>query len=158
MKITRAHYDYWVSKSCRPSFYNPAWGRSVNIHNLIPRAEFPNEYQASDLLAILKTIRRRSWDLQEALHDMFRNPRSVVNPARRRAFCRKWLVALGELPRDRKQCRLEHAAIACQPILTEKERDRLYELYLCLHPDDTSIRPTPTVWEHQKRVVKEILS
>jgi len=101
MKITQSHLVYWQAKKAG----SPKWASSLkkpdnmpSIHALInsqAKDARDRDYVAQNTLAILTSTRKRG-QMIEWLEKMAKNPRTVINPKRRAAYCQKWLAKIGK--------------------------------------------------------------
>ena len=94
MKITKEHYDFWVHKSTNPPKLFDGLTSKPSIHKLInTNADIKFDSQLHNTLLILSSARGRG-RLLLALEEMATSPKTVINPKRRAANCKKWLTRM----------------------------------------------------------------
>lgn len=99
MRLTKVHVDYWRFKKANPRFAKFVCHNSVaapvdindcvNSHSHFVR-EPDGERAASNLLNLLKMVRKRTGSLVPYLDKITKDPGTVISPQRRSAFAKKW--------------------------------------------------------------------
>lgn len=96
MKIKRVHYNFWVQKKAKVSWFDNS--NIVRIDQLIPDAnpEIDSSYVAQNLISILKSYRRQKKNLLLELLRIYKNPGTIIKPEKRRAYALKWAKRIQE--------------------------------------------------------------
>jgi hypothetical protein len=97
MIVTHTHLEYWKNHQRRPSWFDLIERKPkclINVNHCVnAHAEIKvtdNELAASNLLNILRILRKRSKSLLKHLDEMSIDPGTVISPERRSAYCKKW--------------------------------------------------------------------
>lgn len=94
MKIKRAHYNFWVQKKAKVSWFDSS--DIVRIDQLIPDADPKTDqhFTAHNLIALLKSYRRQKKDLLVELLRIAKNPGTIIQPQKRSSYALKWAKRL----------------------------------------------------------------
>ena len=95
MRITQTHLTFFVRRKhpTLAAMIRKTLQPSVTIHECInAHANLRAEYlSASNLVNLVLMARKRGEsDLANYLHQLSRNPGTIINPQRRAAFAKKW--------------------------------------------------------------------
>lgn len=96
MRVTASHRDLWLYRA-GPKWARESMERKPNIDGMISakgRRRPPSyEMDASNLLAILSLARKRG-ALIKSMEEMAAHAGTMIRPARRSAYCKKWLAKI----------------------------------------------------------------
>jgi hypothetical protein len=79
----------------RPTYYEPTAEIDIVVNAHAGIRHTNGEVAVHNLLAILRSKRRRGAHVDIALARIAENPECVIHPEKRAAFARKWLQRLG---------------------------------------------------------------
>jgi hypothetical protein len=100
MKLTQTHVNFWHAHLQQPRWIaimqdrSPAIDACVNAHAGVRE----RDSTAYNLLALCEGQKRRGDLLLPFLLQVAANPGTLINPARRAAFARKWAARIKRVP------------------------------------------------------------